>query len=147
MRKCFIILVMFSAFALTACKEDEEEFSLAPVLSFVSISPESAGELVDPVEITINYYDEDGDLGENNAALKNLFVVDSRNEVTYEFRIQQLAPSGSTIPIEGSLTINIDPLVISDGSASQTASFIVYCKDRAGNLSNSVTTTEITISE
>ena len=145
--KYFLSSLLIAAVLLNACSDDEEELSLAPIIAFQSITPAVASELVDPIEIKITYYDENGDLGENDASVKNLFVVDSRNQVTYEFRIQQLAPSGSAIPIEGTLTIDIDPLVMTSSSSTESVSFSMYCKDRAGNLSNTVSTTAITINE
>ncbi len=99
----------------------------------------------DEVIITINYKDADGDLGENDADVTNCFVKDSRNDVEYEFRIPQLSPDNSSITITGDLEIRLQSIGISDGQSSETVSFEVYLKDRAGNSSNRITTNTITV--
>ncbi len=126
-----------------SCKK--EPTSTAPVIEFVSITPSTVKVGEETVTITISYKDADGDLGENNADVRNMFVTDSRNGVIYQFRIQQLAPSGSTISIQGNLSIAMPNAGISDGLSSESATFSVYVKDRAGNESNSVSTSAVEV--
>lgn len=147
MRIFYKLLIFTLLTSLTIACSDDEEPSTAPQIAFKSITPANAIELVDPISITITYYDEDGDLGENDATVKNLYVTDSRNNVKFEYRIQQLAPSGANVPIGGELTISIDPLVITNGSSSESVVFSIQCEDRAGNLSNVDQATSITISK
>jgi hypothetical protein len=137
------IIISCLIFGLS-CKK-KEETSLIPSIEFIDISPKNAIELQDEIIISIKYKDENGDLGENDNEVKNLFVLDNRNGVEYSFRIQQLAPSGSEISIEGNLTINIKTMVITDDSNEQEATFSVYLYDRAKNKSNTISTTPITI--
>jgi len=121
--------------------------SVIPVIDFESISPTTAQEYTDDIIITISYADADGDLGENNPDIHNLFVEDNRNEIEYKFRIPELAPSGSAIAIEGNFNITINGTGITDGTASQKVDYTIYVKDRAGNKSNTITTSKITIQE
>ena len=141
----FPFVIFATLFSLVSCSDDEEDSTNAPVITFVSITPSTATESSDEIEISIKYEDSDGDLGENDASVKNLFVLDTRNNVEYSFRVQQLAPDNSTVSIEGSLKINIGTMVITNGSASESATFSIYMKDRAGNTSNAVTSSAITV--
>jgi len=125
----------------------EEVVSVAPIIEFVSLTPTSVKELTDELILKIKYSDADGDLGENTAGAKNLFITDSRTGVQYAYRVQRLAPDDAAISIEGTLSISIDALVISDGSSSETGTFSIYMKDRAGNESNAVTSTLFNITE
>lgn len=139
-----IIFFIIGVVVFNSCKKDKE-VSNAPQIDFVSISPSSPTAFQDEVIITINYKDADGDLGENDADVTNCFVKDSRNDVEYEFRIPQLSPDNSSITITGDLDIRLQSIGISDGQSSETVSFEVYLKDRAGNSSNRITTNTITV--
>ena len=134
-------LIMF----LSACKKDEIEFPVEPSITYTSISPAIAIQYSDHVVIAIRYEDGDGDLGENNDNVKNCFVTDNRIGITYQFRIQQLAPTGASIPIKGPLNIDIGGQALTDSSAQQNVSYTLYVVDRAGHKSNSVTTASIVI--
>lgn len=148
MMKNFLILYMLFGTLLFSCKKDETvEISTTPAIEFVSISPGTAVEYQDKITIVISYKDGDGNLGENTPDLKNLFVTDTRNNVTYGFRISQLAPSGSAIAIQGTLSVELKNTAITNGSTSESVSYMVYVKDRAGNASNTVTTSAITVTQ
>jgi len=116
-----------------------------PIIDFISISPTTVQEYTDDIIITISYTDGDGDLGENNPDINNLFVEDNRNGIEYKFRIPELSPSGSTITIEGNFNITINGTGITNSSSSQSVNYDIYVKDRAENTSNKVTTSSITI--
>jgi len=145
-KKYFLFIILFtSCFLFFFFKKDKPVASDTPEISFVSATPSTVTEYADSLVLTISYKDGDGDLGENNPNVKNMFVTDNRIGITYPFRIQQLTPSGSSISIQGELNAVINNLAITDGSNSQTATFTIYVKDRAGNQSNSVTSSTITI--
>ena len=135
-----LLLLLFS------CKKDDT-LSVVPTLEFQSISPSIAQEYIDDIIIAISYTDEDGDLGENAPDIDNLFVEDSRNGIVYHFRIPQLAPNGSEIAIEGNFNITINGSGITNNSTSQKVDYAIYVKDRAGNKSNTITTSSITIQQ
>ena len=142
MKKFFVFLIGVTL--LFSCEKDEA-ISNVPQISFESISPTTAQEYEDEIIITISYFDEDGDLGENDPNVKNLFLTDNRNNITYEFRIQQLSPDNSTITIEGNLDISLSSTGITDSSNSQIVTFDIYVVDRANHQSNIVTSNPITI--
>jgi hypothetical protein len=134
------------SFLLSSCKKDDSsEMSSVPEIEMVSVTPLQPKEYSDSIVFTIRYKDGDGDLGENDPDVKNLFLTDNRIGITHQYRIQQLAPSGTTIAIEGNLNVVLNNLVITDSSATQNANFSIYVKDRAGNKSNVITSPTITI--
>lgn len=138
----FLLIIML--FSLAGCKK-EEPISNSPEIEFVSISPASVKEFADEINIVISYKDNDGDLGENDPNVNNLFVTDNRNGIVYTFRVQQLAPSNSEISIKGNLDIKLNNSSITNGSSSQSVDYSIYMNDRARNKSNEVKTSAITV--
>lgn len=135
-------------FLVSSCKKkDKTESTVTPQLTFVSISPSTAVEYTNSITIAFSYDDLDGDLGQNDPNVTNLFITDSRNNVIYNYRISQLAPDNSTIHIKGNLDAIIKNTAITDGSSSQQVTYSLYVKDRAGNTSNTITTTAITVTK
>ena len=139
-----IILVCFAALFFS-CKKEVIEISEVPSITFNSLSPSSIQEFDGPIVFTINYVDGDGDLGENTAGIKNLFLKDNRNNLVYEYRLQQLAPDNSNIAIQGSLSIELVNTAITNDSNEQTATFDIYVIDRAGHRSNTITSSVLSI--
>ncbi len=137
------ILLLFIIF-FASCKKEKKEYDISPQIEFVSISPNPVNEY-QPVYITFKYTDGDGDIGENDANAKNLFVTDNRIGIVYSYRIQQLSPDNEKIPITGNLEAKIDNAVITNGAASQSVTYTVYIVDRAGNMSNTITTPAVNI--
>ena len=117
---------------------------MQPVIEFISITPDPVTEY-QPLTITFKYLDGDGDLGENNANVKNLFITDNRIAVTYSYRISQLSPDNATIPIQGTLETKIDNAVINGTAVEQTLTYSIYIVDRAGHKSNVITTPPVMI--
>ena len=138
------IIYLSAIVLLFSCKK-EQVISDTPIIEFKSISPATVQEYSDNIVITISYSDEDGDLGENNPDIHNLFVEDNRNGIVYQFRIPHLAPDNNSIAIEGDLNITINGSGITDESSSQQLNYAIYVTDRAGNKSNTITTSNITI--
>ena len=135
-------------FSFAACKKkDKTESTVTPQIGFVGISPSSAKEYTDSITIKFSYDDLDGDLGQNDPNVTNLFITDSRNMVVYNYRISQLAPTGSSIHIKGNLNAVIKGTAITDNSSTQSVTYSLYVKDRAGNTSNTITTSAITITK
>lgn len=137
---CAIIL-------LSSCtKDNEPEISEVPHIEFVSLNPTTISQSEGPIYFTVSYTDGDGDLGENTPDVKNLFLKDLRNNIEYEYRLQQLAPEGSSIAIQGTFEIELNNTSITDGSNQQTFSYEIRVIDRAGNQSNTITSTPLTVS-
>jgi len=143
--RLFFLLLSIVFFSSSCKKDDITEISSVPEIEMVSVAPTQPQEYSDSIVFTIHYKDGDGDLGENDPDVKNLFLTDNRIGITHQYRIQQLAPSGSSIAIEGNLNVVLNNLIITDSSSTQNANFSIYVVDRAGNKSNTVTSSTITI--
>ena len=141
--------IFFALFFLTiiSCKDDEVQISNTPHLDFVSISPLTITEFQEEVNLVIKYIDGDGDLGDNDPDIKNLFIIDQRNGVEYTYRIPQLSPNGSNITIEGNLEVDLNSLSIVGSANSESVKFDIYIIDRSGNQSNIITSSAITVSK
>ena len=140
------IIYLFAIVFLFSC-EKGQVISDTPIIEFKSISPTNVQEYSDDIIITISYSDGNGDLGENNPDIYNLFVEDNRNSIVYQFRIPHLAPDNNSIAIEGDFNILINGSGITDESSSQQVNYSIYVKDRVENKSNTITTSFITIQE
>ena len=140
-------IIYLSAIVLLFSCEKEQEISDTPIIEFKSISPATVQEYSDDIIIIISYSDGDGDLGENNPDIHNLFLEDNRNGIVYQFRIPHLAPDNNSIAIEGDFNITINGSGITDESSSQQVNYSIYVKDRVGNKSNTITTSNITINQ
>ena len=146
--KCkYMILLLSLMMAWVGCgKDDAAEISPIPAIQFMSISPDLVVEFTEPVIIRISYTDGDGDLGENEPEVKNLFVMDNRNQVTFQFRIPELAPEGANIAITGELPVELNNVAVLDENAAQeSVVYTVWVVDRAGNQSNQIDTDPITV--
>ena len=141
--KKYFLLVCLPVF-LASCKKDEKTVSETPEIKLISISSDSIAE-GDPVTFVISYVDGDGDLGENNANVYNLFLTDTRVNVVYKYRVRQLAPDNSHITIQGNLDVLLNSTAITDGSNSQNVIYKIYLVDRAGHQSNTISCSPITI--
>lgn len=142
------LILLMTGMLISACKKNKVEYSNVPKITFESISPGIVKQFSDSAIITVAYIDGNGDLGENNSEVKNAFVTDSRNDLTYRFRVRQLAPSDANIIIKGRLLIVVPQVALDNLTGiSETASFSVYVEDRAGNKSNVVNTSNITITQ
>ena len=123
-------IIYLSAIVLLFSCEKEQVISDTPIIEFKSISPATVQEYSDDIIITISYSDGDGDLGENNPDIHNLFVEDNRNGIVYQFRIPHLAPDNNSIAIEGDFNITINGSGITDESSSQQVNYAIYVTDR-----------------
>ena len=132
------------AFVFASCHKDEPIDNPVPSIELVSVSSTNITE-GDPLTFRIKYTDGDGDLGENDPNAHNLYLTDNRVNITYEYRIRELAPAGSSLIIRGNIDVELKTTAITDGSSSQNVTYTIYLRDRAGNQSNTVTTDAITI--
>lgn len=146
MKSKVFLFAALSAISLSfSCKKDKVEISNVPEIKLVEVSPTQIREYKDKIVFNVYYKDGDGDIGENTDGVKNLFVTDSRNQITYQFRVKQLSPSGASVAIEGNLMVELNNAAILDGSSSQAVEYLLYLKDRAGNSSNTITTSGLSV--
>lgn len=144
--KKLLSLLLLSLVLVSCKKDDEDDITSIPHITFKSISPGTIKEYKDSVVIGIEYTDGDGDVGENGTGIENAFVIDSRNNLIYSFRIRQLAPDNANIIIRGNLSIVIPAVgLVNPSSSSESVAFQVYIKDRAGHRSNTEATSYVTV--
>lgn len=147
--KTIAILGLISLAAYWAIASGEQPGaggSPVPNLKFESFEGDSVFNLQDGLVLNISYFDADGDLGQNDPDVHNLFVTDKRNEVTYKFRIQQLRDDKYTCGVEGNMEVVIPkPSIIDPNAETETLNYSIYAFDRAGNKSNVINTGPIKI--
>ncbi|MBL0018509.1 MAG: hypothetical protein IPP17_19240 [Bacteroidetes bacterium] len=134
-----VMLTLFSA-----CKRKIDLTDPVPTILGITVSPATVVEFQDSIIFLIDYRDGDGDLGENSPDA-HTSSSDNRINVTEEFRIRELAPQGAEIPITGTLRVVLRNTGITDNSNSQTVTYTIYMKDRAGNESDRLVTPSITV--
>lgn len=144
--KYYILLAAFAALTFTACEKDKP-LEDTPYIEITSVTPTTAQAYSDTITFTVLYRDGNGDLGENDPNVYNLFLKDGRNQVEYKYRVQQLAPSGSDVPITGNLLVKLAGAPIINGGSSETVTYSMYVVDRAGNKSNVATSPTITVNQ
>ena len=143
----WLLLLALVAGIFTSCDDDDasEVFSDTPDITLVSMLPDTVIALGAPVEFRIRYQDGDGDLGEPNPEVNNLFIHDSRLNLTHGYRIQQLAPEEG-IAIQGEVVATLTNIPLADPArASEQVRFEIWATDRAGNESNRITTPPLTV--
>lgn len=147
MKKALHYLVFFTltVFFFSCSKNNETALDPVPKISFLSINQNSFKAFTDSVIITIQYEDGDGDLGYENADLVSAFVHDMRLPNKDGFYIPPLAPLNHTLAISGKLNIVLPPLFLLSNAPTESTSFEIQLQDRKGNLSNIISTPEVTI--
>lgn len=140
-----IVLIIIIVVTLISCKKEVVGISPHPYIEFVDIFPREVRQNSDAILITIKYRDGDGDLGDNNPDIKNVFVKDLRNNLFYSFRLKQLAPDDAKIAITGKMNINIGNTIMVSNADMEFAQFALMVFDRAGNASNMVLTDSIVV--
>lgn len=143
--KKWILPICF--FALLSCEKEDGPTDPVPKISLVSMGPNSVVEFKDSLLIVLDYEDGDGDLGGVHPDSANLFVVDKRINVPFEFRIQELVPGGANVPIKGKLNVLIQNLFLTGPGPKESVNFDIYAIDKAGNKSNVITTDAIEVRE
>jgi hypothetical protein len=144
--KYYTALAAFAILTFAACKKDKP-LEDTPYIEIASVSPSNAQAYNDTITFTVFYRDGNGDLGENNPNVYNLFLKDGRNQVEYKYRVQQLAPSGSDVAIQGNLNVKLAGAPILNGGTSETVTYSIYVVDRAGNKSNVAVSPVITLNQ
>ena len=118
----------------------------SPKIELVKVYQNAVTQFADSLTFEIKYSDADGDLGENEPEVKNLFLKDNRNGIVYGFRIPQLIKKDSKTGIEGRISFTLDQTVLLSDAQFENVSYTIWVKDRAGNQSNQVKTMNIRVS-
>lgn len=145
--KLLLYTLMLTAFmaVFSSCKK-ESPLDTVPKIGFVKMYPDTVKAFTDSIVVEITYEDGDGDIGQNNAYVQNLFLVDQRNQLEYGFRVGRIVAEG-TPAIKGSLKIVMPYINLITSPGPETTMFSIRLKDQAGNQSNVVTSSVLTIIE
>ena len=154
--------LMFLMGLLAACA-NPPDYPIEPTIEFMSVSKDTmrrSGFQLDTTFITLSFTDGDGDIGhENNEVL--LYAQDSRYDSTFILKLGiPLVPElGSSNGLKGEMTFraftsccNFPPSLYLDDCNDvhpdmpyDEFTYDIYIEDRAGNRSNTITTTPIYI--
>jgi hypothetical protein len=127
-----------------ACKKEEGP-PVVPEITLLSVAPTTVVQFGEEVQVRISYKDGDGDLGRVDADDFSIWVKDARLATADGYHVQPLAPIGSSVAIEGELTIVLRPLFLLGNGSEEATKYTLELQDRAGNWSNEVVTPEIII--
>ena len=149
-----IAIILLAAAFFTGCF-NEPDYPVEPQIGFLEVSSTSDPilALTSDVYVRFSFQDGDGDLGRisDDDTTQNMFVVDLRNGFvnSLSYSIPPIPKKGSSPATKGDISFNFrnslfcDPL--EPGKQIDTVQYEIYVKDRAGNISNTITTSPIVI--
>lgn len=142
-------MLFMTSMTWLSCNKDSDGPVLDPIpyLEVQSVSPTSIVEFSENVSLILYYEDGDGDLGFTSPDSLSLEVQDSRLTEPDMYHVRPLAPEGSSISIKGTIMVELNSTFRLGSGPSETITYSVRIKDRAGNWSNTVETQPITITE
>lgn len=124
------------------------EVSVVPEISLESVSATTVAAHTDSLAFLIKYTDGDGDLGDADADIMSIELVDTRDvdNLIFLYHLSPRAPLDAEITITGTLEIVLqNTILLDDTNPQETTTFTIRLKDRAGNWSNEVESEVITI--
>jgi len=142
----FAFCVLFITVA-SCTKYEEVKASELPTITYTSITPKMVKQFEENVVITINYKDGNGDLGNENPDDLSIYVKDNRLKKEDYYHLHLLSPPTKSIAIEGALDIRLKNTFLIGSGNSESTTYDIKIKDRAGNWSNSITTEPIIINK
>jgi hypothetical protein len=137
--------ITFIPFLLLTVGCKKEKVPVVPSISIEKVSTYAVEEYNNAIEVTISYEDHQGDIGTTDPDEHSLFVADERFPEQDGYHLDPLTPDLQTLHIRGSLRVSLRPLFIMGTDSTETTKLTFELRDRAGNVSNRVTSEEITI--
>src|SRR5690606_6818403 len=143
--------------SIAACVS-RPDFPVEPVIEFVSMEGNQMVQNsfnTDSIRVTFSFTDGDGDLGDRDSL--NIFIRDNRDQfIASKYRLPELPPEGAQRGVRGEITVTIyttcciypdgtPPCEPSQKFPTDTLQYEIFIKDRAGNVSNTISTDPITI--
>jgi hypothetical protein len=150
------LLALLGLATLSTGCSDAPLYSTTPEIRFVRFQNDTVPEF-ETIRITFGYQDGDGDLGLSvpDTNRFDLFITDTRQafrppqaqDSVFRYNLPYLTPEARIPSIKGEITINIEggSPVFNPGLDSESFPLRIQIRDRAGNLSNVVTTPPLTI--
>lgn len=140
-----LILFCSILLSITSCGKSDLVYDETPFIRLTEISPISLQEFQEKINITIEYQDGDGDLGDYDPNIYALEVLDRRLTEPDYYHILPLAPEGEKLSIKGQFTIELKNTFLLGNGAQETVIYEIKMRDRAGNWSNTVSSPEILV--
>ncbi len=152
-QRFYLILFGLLSTSFFACKKKTTEFpgpgpvSVIPKISLLSVSATTVHQFTDSIQFTLSFVDGDGDLGDESADSLSLYLTDNRQSgLTERYHLNPIAPSGVSVPVNGVIPLTLHhTILLNSSSSSETTTFTLKLKDRAGHWSNEVSSNTITI--
>ena len=142
-------LVIILSIVLSSCKKDDSlsGSSNVPFIKMIDVSSTTILQFKDSLVIRFEYTDGDGDIGELNPDQNDLQIKDKRLSKADFYFVKPLSPPGSEIKTKGIIAVQMKNTFLLGTANSETTTFELKLKDRAGNWSNSIITPIITITK
>lgn len=157
--KSFRILLYLLVFSLIgfSCVQ-ESNFSEIPTIEFLGQSKTILNQgafMEDSLFIQFSFTDGDGDIGDQDSI--NIFLTDTRQNFTTTYRIPEIPNASSSPAIEGTVTLLLfttcciypdntqAPCTPSTSMPMDEVTYTLEIRDRAGNVSNSISLQPITL--
>ena len=152
------LIMLFGSMGCT----DAPNFSETPFIEFIGMSKDTMLQGLneqDSLVVFIHFEDGDGDIGNDPmSGSNNVFVIDERIGIQdNSFRIPTIPEEGAANGIEGTIKLvffstccifddsGVDPCLIDPDQPFDEVQYRIYMEDRAGNKSNEILTTPITL--
>lgn len=158
MKSFLYSLFLFVVIIILSCT-NPPDYPIEPVIEFVSLSKnrmiQGANPNTDSTLLTISFTDGDGDIGSDDSI--SVFLIDKRdNFMQPGFRIPFVGQQGVGKGISGEMFIVLPtsccffddgrfPCESSNDGTTDELIYELFISDRAGNLSNRIETTPITL--
>jgi len=131
---------------LVACKKELVDIMpREPSIELISVGPSTVIEFEQAVVLRFSYEDGDGDLGRDDPDDHSLWVKDSRLNTADGYHIIPLSPPDTELAIKGELEVQLSPLFLLGNGTEEQMTYSFHVVDRAGNRSNEIVTSMITI--
>jgi hypothetical protein len=140
----------FTLIALFGCKEAVSPE--APYLELISVNPTAMTAHAAPVEVVLHYRDAQGDIGTDDADEYSLWMRDARLQSDDGFHLPPMTPADAQggyleLDIQGNLVVQVPALFLLGEGEIETTTLAFTLQDRAGNLSEAITTPVLTIQD
>jgi len=137
---------MTIALLIPSCNK-EPTFPKEPQILYVTVNKTilNTGDDTDTLKIIFEFTDGDGDIGRpENDTVPDVFITDNRTGFTYKYRLPLVDQLRAQRGIKATAIIDIIGIIsCRPFRDTDTTTFSVQIKDRAGNLSNTEQTPEI----
>ena len=148
----FVVFPVIALLLTVSCTK-EDTYPVTPEIAFVSL--ESLANLggKDSLVLTFSFTDGDGDIGtpKTDTVNRDVFITmyELRNGVfvkyddpfgVFNYRIPFMVPRGNNESLKGEIVIAVDYNIF---QPNDTIYYDLYMKDRAGHVSNTISTASI----